>query len=71
MYSIPANQTRFETIGSYKYIGVAPSGSLTSDSVWKIVRLTLSGSDISEVKWAEGTESSIFKWDDKSILNYL
>lgn len=65
---------QIDMVGSVIYKGLAPVGSLLSDPVWRIQRITLSGGDVS-VQWAvQGGEASsafAFVWSDHANLEYL
>jgi len=61
--------TKVETIGNYVYIGKAPRGSLSSQSVWQIKRVDSSSID-ADIAWAEGRDSFEFVWDNKAIYTY-
>lgn len=54
------------------YVGFAAPGSATSDAVWKVMRLTYSGSNLIERKWALTDGKADFKnaWDDRTTLTY-
>lgn len=69
-YLVPSDQTLIETSGNYKYIGIAPSGSLTSSAVWQLMRLTFAGSELTEIKWADGNQSPDNIWDDRASKVY-
>lgn len=53
------------------YIGEAIPGSSTSDSVWRIKKLTADGSNnITSILWAEGTATFNKIWDNRTSYSY-
>jgi hypothetical protein len=50
------------------YIGRAEIGSLTSDAVWQIRKIDITG-EIS-ITWADGNDSFDKIWDNRTILTY-
>lgn len=51
------------------YKGEAAAGSLTSDSVWRIARITIA-EDLVKVEWSHGKAYFDNVWDDRHLLNY-
>lgn len=51
------------------YKGEALPGSLTSASVWRVRKLTLTGDDVAET-WADGDSNFDNVWDDRVSLSY-
>jgi hypothetical protein len=51
------------------YFGYAIPGTLTSNSSWKIKKLTKTGSDFN-VKYANGSANFTNKWSDRLSLSY-
>ncbi len=51
------------------YKGEAVPGSLTSASVWRVRKLTLTGDDVAET-WADGDSNFDNVWDDRVSLSY-
>jgi hypothetical protein len=51
------------------YIGEASPGASTADNVWRIMRLTESGTQ-TLVAWADGTTDMDNVWDNRASLNY-
>ena len=68
-YLVPSERTITETVGQYKYIGIAASGSLLVDDVWKIIRITFIGQDV-VVEYADGDQSSNNKWSERLTKTY-
>jgi hypothetical protein len=60
---------RIDTQASVIYIGSAPMNSLSSDPIWSIKALNLSGSLIT-VLWANGNDLNINIWDNRASLSY-
>jgi len=69
-FLVPSEATLLERSGTYQYIGIAPSGSLESAPVWQLMRLTFSGGDLTEIKWADGNQSSDNAWNDRASKAY-
>lgn len=61
-------ETDFSTPGIY-YIGQAAVGSLTSDSVWRIRKVTETPTGTS-IDWAGGTAEFVHSWDDRLTITY-
>lgn len=54
-----------------KYIGYGPPGSLTSQAVWRILRMTYDANDNpTVVEWANGNINFVNIWDDRAALSY-
>lgn len=54
-----------------KYIGYGPPGSLTSQAVWRILRMTYDANDNpTVVEWANGNINFVNIWDDRAGLSY-
>lgn len=51
------------------YVGKAPIGAATSDSVWQIKFIDLTGSDV-DIKWADGNSDFDNEWDERANLSY-
>jgi len=51
------------------YFGEAVPGSLTSDQVWRIRMVTISGMSVT-VLWANGTNSFDKIWDNRGQYSY-
>ncbi len=52
------------------YLGYAVPGSLSSDAVWKIQRISVSGV-VTTLEWADGNTSFDNVWDDRTSLTYI
>ena len=57
------------TTGLTTFVGKALPGSITSDPVWQIFRITESGQDIT-VEWADNNDKFDNVFDDRAVLNY-
>ena len=58
----------FTTINK-TYIGKADAGSSESSPVWQIKCLDETG-DFSKIQWAEGVDTFIKTWDDRTTYSY-
>lgn len=58
-----------EFSGSLTYVGWAGVGSNSGSSVWKIQRITVSGS-LTSASWADGNPQYDNVWENRAILNY-
>lgn len=61
--------SRVDDQTSVIYIGVAPMNSLSSDAVWSIKRLSISGS-LYLIEWANGNDLNTNVWDSRASLSY-
>ena len=55
---------------TYQYVGEAPIGSSTSTAVWKIYRLTMSGTNSISRAWADGSDLFNKIWDNRATYTY-
>lgn len=60
---------RIDDQTSVVYIGTAPIGSATSDPVWSIKRISISGGS-TVIDWANSTDLSTNIWDNRASLSY-
>ncbi len=51
------------------YIGSAQIGTATSDSLWQIKRITVSGT-VTSITWADGTDAFVNSFDDRLTYTY-
>jgi hypothetical protein len=59
------------TDGQPVYVGFAEPSSLTSDPVWKIMRLDYSaGGDLIDRLWADGDTNFDNIWNNRTTLSY-
>lgn len=60
------------TDGQPVFVGYAPPGKLTSDAVWKIMKLTYDGnSQLTSRLWADGDTKFDNVWDNRLVLTYV
>ncbi len=52
------------------YVGQAAPGSSTSDAVWRIKRILISGTE-TIVEWADGNSDFDNVWNARASLTYL
>lgn len=66
------DQVIMETItGNLTYVGFSRPGGATTDSVWKIMKLSYDGSNnLSNVQWAAGSPAYKHIWDDRASIVY-
>ena len=50
------------------YVGLAPIGSVETDSVWQIKRIDVTSGIV--IKWANGDQLFNSRWDQRTILTY-
>lgn len=60
---------KVETSGADTYIGIAQIGTATSESLWQIKKVNVTGS-VTTITWAESTDAFTNKWDDKATYTY-
>lgn len=60
---------RLDDQTSVVYIGTAPPNSVTSDPIWSIKRLSISGGLMS-IQWADGNDLNDNVWDNRASLSY-
>lgn len=53
-----------------EYVGQAKPSTLSSEAGWSIKKLTYSGSNVTDVQWANGDAGFIFIWDDRASYTY-
>jgi len=58
-----------EASSTVTYIGYAAVGSKTSDAVWKIKRITKSGTE-TIIEYADGNSNYDNVWDNRTSLDY-
>jgi hypothetical protein len=51
------------------YVGHASPGSLTDDNVWRIKKISVSGT-VTSIKYADSNELFDNVWDDRATLIY-
>lgn len=65
-------QTRLDYDGSGNliYIGKALTSMLTSQAVWQIMNLSYTGSNLTQIMWADGDQKFDNIWDNRASLSY-
>ena len=59
-----------EASATITYIGYAAPNALTSSPVWKILRITISGTTVYTVESADGDHEFNNIWDNRASLSY-
>lgn len=59
-----------EVSTSVSYVGEAEIGALPSQSVWRIKKITESGT-VTSIQYANGSNLFNQKWDDRASLTYV
>lgn len=52
------------------YIGKAKYGTLKSAAKWQIQKLTYSGTNPTDIQWANGEDAFVNIWDNRAALSY-
>jgi len=52
------------------YIGKAKIGTLKSEPSWQIKKFTWTGANLTDIQWANGTDSFANIWDNRVSLSY-
>ena len=52
------------------YLGRAVPGSAKGDAVWQISKFIYSGSNLTDVQWADGDQNYDNVWDNRASLSY-
>jgi hypothetical protein len=55
---------------TYNYVGDAPEGSSESAAVWRIYRITNSGTASLAKEWADGNSNFDNVWANRASLSY-
>jgi hypothetical protein len=53
----------YNASGMAEYIGEAKPGTLSSAIGWRIKKLTYSGTNVTDIQWADGTGEFVKTWD--------
>ena len=70
MAKIAALQTHIdEASATVTYVGKAATSALTSNAVWQIMKIEVSGS-ITTIKYADGNFEFDNIWDNRASLTY-
>lgn len=70
---MPELQQRIDNAGGALpvYIGWAVPGSSPMSLKWRIQRLYYSGTDVVQVRWADGNDRFDKRWDDRASYTYI
>ncbi len=52
------------------YKGLARPDASESALVWQISKMTYSGTDLTEINWAEGSSEFNYSWTDRATYTY-
>lgn len=71
---VPTIETQYTTLiddvgAGVLYVGKAAPGTATGDALWRIIRITESGDDLT-VEWADGDSLFNNEWDNRAALSY-
>lgn len=56
--------------GSPIYIGEALPGTSKGASLWRIKKITYSGTTVTDVQWADGVSTFTKEWDERATYTY-
>lgn len=65
-----AVQTDAATTSNVTYIGKAKIGSATSSTVWQIMKVDETTTDVTVITWADGNDNFDNIWDNRASLSY-
>ncbi len=61
----------YDSNNNIQYIGTASPSSATSDSDWRLIKLTYTSNyDVSSAKYAQGVSTFTNVWDNRSLYGY-
>jgi hypothetical protein len=60
----------YDTNNNPIYIGKAAMGTDKDEALWRIQKLTYSGTNLTDVQWADGDDSFNNVWDDRASYSY-
>lgn len=60
----------YDGSGNLIYVGLANIGSLSSASVWQIRKLVYTGSNLTSVLFAQGSDAFVNIWNNRASLAY-
>jgi len=60
----------YNASGFVEYIGLAKPGTATSEAKWQIKKLTYSGTNVTEINFADGNLNFDKEWDEKASYSY-
>jgi hypothetical protein len=67
---MPAYALKTETVGAVTYIGQAPIGSLPSQAVWRIKKVTDTAGNL-DVQYVDGAGDWDSVWDNRASYTYI
>lgn len=53
-----------------EYVGVAEPGANKAEAKWAIFKLFYSGTNITELRWANASRAFVFVWNDRATYTY-
>jgi len=56
--------------GNPIYVGWAEPGTASSAVGWKIIKLTWSGSEVTDIQYPNGDNAFIYVWDSRAGYSY-
>lgn len=61
----------YDANGNQIYVGWAQTGSLSSDSTWRIMQQTFNASNqVTDIKWPNGSTGFGLVWDNRASYTY-
>jgi hypothetical protein len=61
----------YDGSGNMIYTGWAQTGTLSSESNWRIMKQTFNGSSqLTDIQWPNGSTAFSFVWDNRAALTY-
>jgi len=70
----PAEQPKTTALSysgsNVEYVGKAEPGSAKSAALWRIQKLVYTGSDVTDIQYADGNLNYDNVWDDRAGLSY-
>lgn len=71
VFQAPRYSTNLAYSGSnVEFVGIAEPGTTKAQALWAIFKLTYSGSNVTEVRWANATRKFDKVWDDRATYTY-
>ena len=65
-----AKEIDYDGSGNVLYIGLALPGSSKASAAWKISKLSYSGTDVTEILWADGNTLFDNVWNNRATYIY-
>lgn len=60
----------YDGSGNLQYLGKALAGSATSAAKWQICKFTWSGSNLTDIQYADGVNTFTKVWDSRAGYSY-